>query len=441
MHNEERPESHLETNDPSRSVGAGWPTRALLRLRRNIWEPPDSNLAPLDGLRGIASCMVVFYHCALFMAFYSPQAIESGRGAWVRAISNGFWSGIDIFFVLSGFLIGRILIVNLSRDGVLYYWAFIVRRSFRIFPAYYLVTTLSLFVIAPLDLPVFAYLFRTRDWGELARGSWANYFYLVNYVNPGNEPSVLSWAWSLAVEEHFYLILPPILWLLFRFRSDAVRIGGLVACVALPFLGRAFQYWSDPTIEMLDGFYYYSHNRFDEIFVGVVIAYFYVMHYEALRRFCERAGSALGLVGLSCVAAVWIFGGLTQKGAFSLVFQLIVMATGTGLVLLNGLFLDNRLTRFFANPRWYPLARISYGTYLVHPFVLFGLIHFYRVWISTADFGVTELILFYVVVMGLSSLVAAALFELLELPMLHWGARLSRASKQRMRQRSHSEAS
>jgi peptidoglycan/LPS O-acetylase OafA/YrhL len=152
--------------------------------------------------------MVVFYHCTLFMAFHAPQAIESGRGAWVRAISNGFWSGIDIFFVLSGFLIGRILIVNLSRDGVLYYWAFIVRRSFRIFPAYYLVTTLSLFVIAPLDLPVLAYLFRTRDWGELARGSWANYFYLVNYVNPGNEPSVLSWACSLAVEEHFYLILP-----------------------------------------------------------------------------------------------------------------------------------------------------------------------------------------------------------------------------------------
>jgi hypothetical protein len=137
-----------------------------------------------------------------------------------------------------------------------------------------------------------------------------------------------------------------------------------------------------------------------------VIAYLYVMHYEALRRVCERAGSALGLVGLSCVAAVWIFGGLTQKGAFSLVFQLIVMATGTG---------------------------------LVHPFVLFGLIHFYRVWISSAAFGVTELILFYLAVMGLSSLVAAALFELLELPMLHWRARLSRASKRRMRQRLHSE--
>jgi peptidoglycan/LPS O-acetylase OafA/YrhL len=99
------------------------------------------------------------------------------------------------------------------------------------------------------------------------------------------------------------------------------------------------------------------------------------------------------------------------------------------------------LTRFFANPRWYPLAWISYGTYLVHPFVLFGLIHFYRVWVSTADFGGTELILFYLVVMGLSSLVAAALFELVELPMLHWGARLSRASKQRMRQRLHSETS
>ena len=107
----------------------------------------------------------------------------------MRAVSNGFWSGIDIFFVLSGFLIGRILIADLSRDGVLYYRSFLLRRSFRIFPAYYLIITLSLLAIAPLDLPVFQFLYGTRDWDELFRGSWSTYLYLVNYVNPGNEPS------------------------------------------------------------------------------------------------------------------------------------------------------------------------------------------------------------------------------------------------------------
>jgi peptidoglycan/LPS O-acetylase OafA/YrhL len=48
-------------------------------VRHDIWDPPEKNLAPLDGLRGFASCIVVFYHCAIFMAFYTPEAVASGR--------------------------------------------------------------------------------------------------------------------------------------------------------------------------------------------------------------------------------------------------------------------------------------------------------------------------------------------------------------------------
>ena len=401
--------------------------RLMNRVKRELFRPAATNLVALDGLRGFASCIVVFYHCSIFMGYYSRYAADAEQYEWIVRLTNGFWTGIDIFFVLSGFLIGRMLMLDLVRKGRLYYTAFILRRSFRIFPAYYLVISISLFVIAPLGIPVFNFLYGTGDWNELLNSSWANYFYLVNYVRPGNEPSILSWAWSLCVEEHFYLILPPVLWLLFRCKSSRVRLPGLVALVLLPFLGRAVQYAINPSLQLLEGFYYYSHNRFDEIFIGVLIAYFYVNHYDCLRANCERLGGwILGGAGLAGVGLVWIYGGLQKEGMFVVVFQFFVMAASTGLILLNGLFLNNQLTRFFSHPLWYPLARISYGTYLVHPFILFWLLHVFRDYTGAAGYSGGWLIPFFLAVMMLSSIVAALMFVVLEAPMLRVGANLAK---------------
>lgn len=399
------------------------------KVRREIFQQEESNVLGLDGLRGFASCIVVFYHCALFMGFYNRTGTDDNPDAWVISFSNGFWTGIDIFFVLSGFLIGRILLQSLHASNKLYYAAFIVRRSFRIFPAYYLVITVSLFIIAPLNVPAFNFLYMTTDWQELLNSSWASYLYLINYVRPGNEPSILSWGWSLSVEEHFYLILPPILWLLFKSKSEKIKILIIVSLVAIPFFGRAVQYILDPDIILLDGFYYYSHNRFDEIFVGVAIAYFYVIYKDELQRLCEKAGNWLGTVGILGGASVWIFGGLLVDNAFTIVFQFLVMALSTGLILLNVLFIDNTLTRFFSHAFWYPLARISYGTYLLHLFVLFFLIQMYLDYYGDMQFNAVTLFAFYFAVMILTSILAGIMFMVLENPMLSIGSKVARKLK------------
>ena len=404
----------------------------LATARAELFRPAAGNLAPLDGLRGFASCIVVFYHCAIFMGLYRVDQQGEYVHPWVVYLTNGFWSGIDIFFVLSGFLIGRMLIKDLVYDRRLYYAAFFLRRSFRIFPAYYLVITVSLFVIAPLNIPAFNFMYMTSDWNVLFSGAWTNYLYVVNYFRPGNEPSILSWGWSLCVEEHFYLILPPLLWLLFRSRSEKAHLWGLAAFILLPFLGRAVQYAMNPDLDVLDGFYYYSHNRFDEIFVGVLIAYIYVNHLDGLRSFCERAGGyLLGGLGLFGAALVWTLGGLHKDGLFVVVLQFIVMAMSTGLVMLNCLFLKNRLSSFFSNGAWYLLARVSYGTYLIHPFILFGLIQLYRDHVSQAPFDGVILIYFFLVVMLLSTLAAMLMFVLLEAPMLRMGVRVSKRYRAR----------
>ncbi|MEZ5571592.1 MAG: acyltransferase [Halioglobus sp.] len=405
---------------------------------RDIFVPVSSNFSGLDGLRGFASCIVLFYHCALFMGFIADlNHIKPGGGQyeWIIRFCNGFWSGIDIFFVLSGFLIGRMLIRDLSTERKMYYVPFLIRRSFRIFPAYYLVVTISLFVIAPLGIPAFNFLYMTTDWNDLFSVSWANYLYLVNYVRPGNQPSVLSWGWSLCVEEHFYILLPPLLWLLYRFRSKSAGLIGLILLVLIPLLSRGLQYLADPSLRLLEGFYYYSHNRFDELFVGVLIAYLYVIHRQGLERVCKKFGGLLGVLGLCGAASVWIYGGLTRGGAFPVVFQFSVMAYSTGLVLLNILFVDNAITRFFSHRYWYPLARISYGTYLVHMFVLFGLMQLFMNYFGHANFTPVWLFVFYVLLLLISSIIAGLMFILVEAPLLNYGAKVAAKYRQKAKVR------
>lgn len=412
------------------------PTGSLARLggviHRELWERPHQNLAPLDGLRGFASCIVVFYHCVLFTGFIDPNSPQAQRAPWLPLVANGFWTGIDIFFVLSGFLIGRLLIRDLRADGKLYYPSFFLRRGFRIFPAYYLVLTASMLLILPLGVPVFHYLFLSSDWREVAGASWANYLYVVNYVRPGNTPSPMSWAWSLCVEEHFYLLLPLVLLLAYRLPPwRGARPLALLFFVAAPLAGRAFQYAANPALSLMDGFYYYSHNRFDELFVGVLIAYFYVTHRAALHAFVHRLGRSLWVAGLAATAVVWVFGGLQRSGAFAVVGQFSLMALGTGAILLNCLFLPNAVTRFFAHPLWYPLARISYGTYLVHPFILFGFLALHLRSASIADLQPGAVVALYALVMVVSSLVAGTMFIALEAPLLRAGVRRSARSRAR----------
>lgn len=394
------------------------------RIRVDLWERPSKNFAALDGMRGFASVIVVLYHCALFTSSFAVDSEIQERWSWLIPLLNGFWSGIDIFFVLSGFLIARSLMMDMNGLGHLRYRTFLIRRFARIFPAYYLVLLLSLYLFLPMDLPIFDFLYQTSDRESLRGTSWTNFVYISNYIYPGTSPSILTWGWSLCIEEHFYLILPPLVWLMFRTLPDSRRIGFLLLCSSLPLFGRIAQYLVNPAIELMSGFYYYSHNRFDEIFVGVVIAYFYVVHRPALEAWVRGAGSMIWISGIGLVAMVWIFGGLLESNALTIIWQFILMALGSGLLLLNCLFLQNRVTRFFAHRAWYPLARISYGTYLIHPFVLFLVLQVVNQFHTLPEVGPGELIAIYLVVMALSSIVAGAMFIFYERPILSAGVRL-----------------
>ena len=145
----------------------------------------------LDVLRGIAILMVLIHH-------YSPDSVMPGR--FVR-FTETFWSGVDLFFVLSGFLIATILLENVNATN--YFKVFYIRRSARILPLYWLL----LFVVGLLTyaqptffdakvdnhLPLWSYMVFIQNFLYPKRGYW-------------NDPW-LDVTWSLALEEQFYIFL------------------------------------------------------------------------------------------------------------------------------------------------------------------------------------------------------------------------------------------
>jgi peptidoglycan/LPS O-acetylase OafA/YrhL len=155
----------------------------------------------LDGVRGIAIILVLLHH---FTIFDPKTTIDE----WIGFVALLGWSGVDLFFVLSGFLITGILID--ARGSERYFSSFYARRTLRIFPLYYLVVFI-LFVVLPLLPRAYELLV---GGGTIAQ--WPYWTYLVNFSIAAHDTfrhGVLDVAWSLAIEEQFYLLWAAIVWL------------------------------------------------------------------------------------------------------------------------------------------------------------------------------------------------------------------------------------
>jgi peptidoglycan/LPS O-acetylase OafA/YrhL len=197
------------------------------RYRRDALQPNLSGRIPeLDGLRGLAILMVVLGH-------YVGSADRGTFGFWVHCFLGGFnagWSGVDLFFVLSGFLIGGILLG--ARDAPHYFRTFYMRRVCRILPIYYLwILVYALLVVNAPWLPPGPYQVAPRDLLQVP----IQLFFLRN-IFIGNMPLfALSWflvTWSLSVEEQFYLVAPPVIRSL-SIRHLVIALAGTVTCAPL----------------------------------------------------------------------------------------------------------------------------------------------------------------------------------------------------------------
>ena len=209
--------------------------------------PASQGYVPsLDGLRALSILFVMVGH------------LVSGRLA-----PGGL--GVQVFFVISGFLIARLMLAEHKADGAVSLPRFYLRRFLRLYPVtlIYSLAVVGVFLAAGLAF----------HWGELfsVLGYYSNYYYLwYEQVHPGTPDLPFGIFWSLAVEEHFYLLFPP-LFLLLRGRADrlfwtmaVVCAGGLVARLVAGSL--------DPQLIVSRALYYRTEFRIDAIAWGVLLA-------------------------------------------------------------------------------------------------------------------------------------------------------------------------
>ena len=313
--------------------------------------PRSARLHGLDTLRALAVTLVVLHHYTLFVSN------DDHTFGWVGEIG---WAGVDLFFALSGYLIGNQIFAALKTGAGLSLKSFYARRLLRTLPNYLVV--LAIYFMwpavgeeAPLA-PLWRYLTFTQNLG----------------LAPG---TAFSHSWSLAVEEQFYLLLPALALLGAALHATwRLRIGhawAFIACVIVGGMLLRFQLWSTHVDAHKYGIYFYykliyysSLCRLDELVAGVALALLRNRHPELWTRITVQGNRTL-LAGLAILGATfWLFLD-NHYGVAATVFGYPLLGLGFGLLILAALS-QRSLLRDLRVPGAGALAVWSYAIYLSH---------------------------------------------------------------------------
>ncbi|MGQ0764473.1 MAG: acyltransferase family protein [Gemmatimonadota bacterium] len=318
-------------------MSSGWHE---LRVR------PRGQVPALDFLRSAAILLVIGHHWAV------RHYVEAGGLPTSLQDFTLFyygWAGVDLFFVLSGFLIGKQLWRELDGTGTIHFGRFILRRGLRIWPVYYAVLVFYL-LFNPAIQPIAPdwFFYSNYQWGAFSRG------------------------WSLSTEEQFYIAVPLLL-LLFRRRLSwrgwlflllgieaAVLINRHLTMQALVASGKTY---ADATYQLVTPF----HMHLEGLLAGLIIALLAV-HRPALLKPRDSARGGRG--GVSWLGLSVFIGGtalavmlrLIGGNLFSFIAWGLIFGGLTYWVLLDRSFLTRPLNWSF----WYPISRLSYSMYLNH---------------------------------------------------------------------------
>ncbi len=268
----------------------------LFDVRRNwkaLFARPPFHDPVVDGVRAIAILWVMSYHLVLFhLGSFTTEAIGIATGRWTQWTSRGDM-GVDLFFVISGYLIGTILLREYRKSGTLQIRRFYIRRFLRLMPVYTVAMIVGLYFVH--NIPREAVLMEFPPFMN-ANNMWANFVYVNNFL-PINR-QYMGWCWSLAIEEQFYLILPAFILIVMRVGKPMRILGSLMVLAGIirwivivrhgfvpPFLDLPnMQSWVDRfTIE-----YQNLYTRYGALLSGVIGAYLMVFHRERVGRFFAR---------------------------------------------------------------------------------------------------------------------------------------------------------
>lgn len=333
----------------------------------------------LDGLRAVAVYLVLLFHAGL------------------SAFAGGF-IGVDLFFVLSGFLVSSVLLGELLDTDRMRLGRFYARRVRRLLPAAVVVIVATCLVFTLL----WSVVLRTPVVGDATSALlyYANWHFLAasgDYFATGVDKSPFLHFWSLSIEEQFYLFFPLLLVVIFRFAPRERRrpvLLGVVGGLLVVSLGLQVALASDTNRA-----YYGTDTRLYQLLAGVLLTVWLSGGVPEVRRRTAYAVGVVGLAGLLLVGSGLVDLSASTRG---------IGATASAVLLLGSLAVapDGPLVRLLGAAPMVYLGRISYGTYLWHWPVLVGL----RTVLDTGPVVLAAL------AFALATGLAALSFELLEVP-------------------------
>jgi len=350
------------------------------------WVNRNHNPA-LDGVRGLAILLVILFHST-----FIP------RIAWIDKVWHSFafggWAGVDLFFVLSGFLITQILIREKNTSG--YFINFYARRALRIFPLYYLFLFFTFYVFPqPVN-------FGFTYWTFLSN-------VLISRMGHFQSP-ILDVTWSLALEEQFYLIWPFLIWC---FTSEQMK----KLCIVLFVSALSFRLWNYFSQVNALVNYVLLPSRMDSLCAGAWLAF---SKGDLPFGFCKKAlGLMIPLAGSVFLFDVSHSAPLIQTVGFSLNALL-------GFFLIGSLLNQETtfLQRFFRHSFLKTCGKYSYAMYLVHVPVTRWILNAGKGFWDTAGTrlgaGFPIQILFHAAVIGGTLLMAFLAFQIYEKHFLKW---------------------
>jgi len=317
----------------------------------------DNRYPSLHGLRVIAIVSVVQFHVTWIFA--GEQGIRIDQDFTVSSLTVFF--GMDLFFILSGFLIGSILLRSLDTHGTQNLRRFYLRRIARTFPSYYIVLTFLALTTALT--------------AEQKANLPYEYIYATNFMPLAREKILMFWGWSLALEEQFYLTVPILFFVLHRLKTDRARLALLTALWASALAVRLVIYmrgrpWDD--FLLYDTLYFRPHTRFDTLICGIILAYVHNRFGDRITQWLKKPfhRAMLSMVSLTCLWLLvqpWVFGKtevqLVHVFAWGSVTS--VMYFCWLLMLLHG-DQETVLVKNLSHPIFRRIATLGYGVYLVH---------------------------------------------------------------------------
>jgi len=303
---------------------------------------PQARLPQLDFLRAVAIILIIGNHSSI-----CPPEVNLFFNKITTVWYRGGWAGVDLFFVLSGFLVSGLLFNEYRKRGDINLKRFLIRRGFKIYPAFWLLIVITLAVTV-------------LNGEAIYRGGFVSELLFIQNYHPG----IWQHNWSLAVEEHFYIFLT---FLFFIFLIVGRRTGRAsfdfipklffsiaAVCLLFRFITAAYVPFSyEVNIEQ-------THLRIDSLFFGVYLSYLWNLRGLAESEFLKNNKTLIGLSGIACFLPVFVFE--LNDTAWMFTIGLTMLYLGGGflmLALLKSDFKGNVILHRVAD-----IGKYSYSIYL-----------------------------------------------------------------------------